>query len=108
MNGPFEINDVSLHVEQSSIGVYILSRDAQTAHYVGRSDSDLRSRIPQSTGEGYGYKYFWFECASSAMRAYHMECRLYHRHIRTIDNKNHPAVPVGTNWRCPVQGCEWA
>lgn len=107
MHGPFLIGNVASHVESVSIGAYALSGDGQTVHYVGRSDSDLRNRISQSATEGHRCKYFWFEYASSPMRAYHMECELYHRYIRTIDNQNHPAVPDGTNWRCPIEGCEW-
>ena len=44
---------------------------------------------------------------SSPRRAFLKECRLYHQHD-PIDNSIHPAVPPGTNWRCPHKGCVWS
>lgn len=105
MQGPFSINNVSYYVKDGSTGAYILSRDGKIAHYVGRSDGDLRNRINRSSTEGYGYKYFWFEYATSLMSAYYLECKWYHKYGPT-DNSVHPAVPIGMNWRCPVVGCD--
>jgi len=105
--GPYLINDVDLYVRPNSIGVYILSRDGRTVSYVGRSDTDLATRIRQSVSEGSGYRYFWFEYATSPRDAYYKECEYYHKY-NPPDNTNHPAVPFGTNWRCPVIGCPWS
>jgi hypothetical protein len=107
MKGPFPISGVVSYVMQNSKGAYILSRDGKIAHYIGRSDDDLQGRIQRSSTEGYGYKYFWFEDTTSPKRAYELECEWYHKYKPT-DNSVHPAVPPGTNWRCPVAGCEWS
>lgn len=105
--GPFPINQVDSHVTRSSAGVYMLSRDGRTAAYVGRSDTDVGSRIKQSAGEGPGYGYFWFEWASSSLNAYQKECEYFHKY-NPPDNAAHPGVPLGTNWKCPVVGCPWS
>lgn len=105
MSGPYSVDEI-YEVESGHIGVYALSRNGITIHYVGRSDSDLRGRLRMSIIEGEGYKYFWFEYETSPMRAYKRECILYHRY-NPADNTVHPAVPPNMNWRCPVKGCPW-
>lgn len=107
MQGPFLITNVDEVITYDSPGSYILSRDGKIAHYVGRSDIDIRNRIKQSISGSYGYKYFWFEYATSPMKAYYLECEWYHKYAPT-DNTIHPAVPSGANWRCPSVGCEWS
>jgi hypothetical protein len=104
MMGPYPVALVDNIITKVSPGVYILSRDGKTAHYVGRSDSDLCVRIKQSTKEGSGYLFLWYEYASSPRAAYRLECLWFHKYAPS-DNTNHPAVPEGQNWRCPVQGC---
>jgi hypothetical protein len=106
LNGPYYVGDLDRIVAAGAVGVYILSRDGRTAHYVGRSDADLRTRIWQSA-QADGYLYFWFGYETSPMNAYRAECVLWHRY-QPPDNLNHPAVPPGTNWRCPVSGCPWS
>ena len=54
MKGPFPISELASHVESNAVGAYILSRGGSTAHYVGRSDTDLRGRIRQSVDEARG------------------------------------------------------
>lgn len=105
LSGPYPISKVHDYVDSGYMGVYVLSRDGKRRTYVGRSDSDLAQRIVQSASEG-DYSYFWFDYASSPMDGYKQECRLYHQ-FNPPDNTSHPAVPQGTNWRCPVQGCDW-
>lgn len=105
MRGRFPINEVDKFVIYISPGAYILSRDGRTAHYVGRSDSDVEDPTKRSATERYGYRYFWFEYASSPMKAYQLECEWYHK-FSPSDNSTHPAVPRGANWRCSVSGCE--
>ncbi|MEO0236253.1 MAG: hypothetical protein ABIM02_05970 [candidate division WOR-3 bacterium] len=107
LRGPYLIEEVNKYVREISPGVYILSRDGRTAAYVGRSDTDVGSRIKQSAKEGYGYKYFWYEYASSPRDAYYKECEYYHKY-KPDDNTNHPSVPPGKNWRCPIEGCPWS
>lgn len=103
--GPYLINSVDRYITQVSPRVYILSRDGRTAAYVGRSDTDVGNRIKQSAGEGYGYTYFWLEYTSFPRDAYYKECEYYHMY-NPPDNTNHPSAPSGTNWRCPVIGCQ--
>lgn len=107
MKGPYSVAEVNSIIASVSPGAYILSRDGQHAHYVGRADADVGRRISQSVNEGYGYRYFWFEYASSRMRAYQLECELYHK-FNPPDNTNHPAVPANAFWRCPIRGCPWS
>lgn len=104
--GPYSITEVDNYVTQIAPGVYILSRDGRTAAYVGRSDTDVGSRIKQSAREG-NYTRFWFEYATSTRDAYLKECEYFHKY-NPLDNNVHPAVPFGTNWRCPVIGCPWS
>jgi hypothetical protein len=104
---PYPIDDVDLYVTRRTPGVYILSRDGRTADYVGRSDTDVTNRIKQSAKDGYRYTSFWFEYATSPRDAYYKECEYYHKY-NSPDNTNHPAVPPGANWRCPILGCPWS
>lgn len=106
MHGPYPLSKLQATVDLRCIGVYVLSRDGRHAHYAGRSDSDLRSRIRKSTDED-SYTHFWYSYETSPMNAYRTECELWHRY-QPPDNINHPAVPAGTNWRCPVRGCPWS
>lgn len=106
MFGPFEITEVGQSVPKGYIGVYILSCDRKKVDYVGRSDSDIQGRLRSSISEGHGYQVFWFCYETSSMQAYKHECYLYHKY-NPPDNTNHPAVPSGMNWRCPINGCPW-
>jgi len=107
MQGPYPISQVSSYVTRVSPGVYILSRDIKVAHYIGRSDTDLASRISNSAREGRNYQYFWFEYTTSPMQAYYLEYEWYHKYV-PADNIYHPAAPPGTYWRCPIIGCPWS
>ncbi len=107
MKGPYPISHIDSRITKISPGVYILSQDGRVAHYVGRSDTNLATRVKNSLTEGTDYKYFWFEYATSPMQAYYLECEWYHKYDPP-NNANHPAAPPGTYWRCPVLGCEWS
>lgn len=106
LSGPYPISHVARYVLRNAVGVYVLSRDGRTAAYVGRSDSDLQGRLLQSARQG-RYTHFWFDDETSPMQAYKHECELYHTY-NPPDNGVHPAVPPGTNWRCPILGCLWS
>ncbi len=92
MYGSFPLSDVDVRVMPGELGAYILSRDGRTAHYVGRSDDDLKKRIKLSAKEGNGYKYFWFEYARTPMEAYRLECK-WCDDYRPTDNTIKPALP---------------
>ena len=88
------------------LGVYVFKRNGRPA-YVGRSDTDVEGRMAKSFRQGsYDLTMTWYE-TTSARQAYLMECRLFHRHTPS-DNEKHPAVPAGANWRCPANGCPWS
>ena len=106
LKGPFPIDEVGSRVEPGYMGVYVLSRDGNSASYVGRSDSDLQQRILRTASEG-DYAAFWYDYSSSPMDGYKYECELYHKYDPP-DNQVHPAVPPYANWRCPVAGCPWS
>jgi hypothetical protein len=93
-------------IAKSPYGVYILSKTGKKPHYVGRSDNDLKGRILRSVKEK-RCSYFWAQETSSPMQAYKLECKYYHKYEEIVVNEIHPDVPDGTNWRCPVEGCEW-
>lgn len=107
MRGSFNLSETGIKsvVSANSIGAYILSRGNNVAHYVGRSDANLRNRLRDHLEEG--YIQFWFEETTSPLKAYYLECEWYHQYNPT-DNENHPAVPPGATWKCPVTGCPWS
>ena len=104
LHGVYDLAMVSLVVQPFTIGVYALSGDGRHVDYVGRSDSDLPARIRQSANAGLGYRHFWFDYASSPTQACRYECGLFH-YYDPPRNTNHPTVPPGARWRCPMAGC---
>lgn len=107
MRGPFNLSEADIKANvHGATGTYILSRGDNVAHYVGRSDSNLSIRLGQHVKEGL-YDEFWFEETPSLLEAYYRECEWYHKYKPT-DNSNHPAVPPGAAWKCPVPGCPYA
>lgn len=109
MEGPYQLTntDVDKHVPDGNIGAYILSKGNKVASYVGRSDSDLKQRLKQHLESG-NYKQFWFETADSSLQAYYLECKWFHDYRPGDNNQNHPAIPPGAAWKCPVPGCPWS
>jgi len=95
-------------VAKTSPGVYALGYidpedkdNAFVARRVGRSDDDINCRLKDYVG---AYKHFKFGHCSSPKAAFETECRLYHD-FDPPDNHIHPDRPKGTNWACPVDGC---
>jgi len=92
LRGPHALNRaaISRMVTRRSPGVYVLSRDGRTAHYVGRSDLDLQGRLLNHIGSR--YIVFWYAFSTSVIAAYYQECTLYHRFggSSKLDNKVHP------------------
>jgi len=113
MKGAYQFTNAGIdqNVPDGKIGAYILSKGNNVASYVGRSGSDLKQRLKQrileSKNEGKDYTQFWFEIADSSLQAYYLECTWYHNY-RPADNQNHPAIPPGAAWKCPVPGCSWS
>ena len=102
--GPYPLNrdTIAKVVSQVSPGVYVHSRDGKAAHYVGRSDQDVRRRLLDHVGSG--YRSFWFAYASTPKGAFEQECTLFHRNggEAGLDNLVHPQRPAGSFWKCPV------
>lgn len=110
MEGPFtlSVESVNDHVSRTSAGAYILSRGQDNngkwvAHYVGRSDNDVAARLKSWANAETRYERYWFEYASSARGAFLLECQWWHKYAPS-DNERHPAVPKGSDWKCPVTG----
>jgi hypothetical protein len=103
MNNPLRltIDNINANVRQSA-GVYLLDRtsaptDQFKTDYVGRSDSNLNSRLQSWVGK---YNWFMFEYASSPKAAFEAECKLYHAY-NPRDNSIHPDRPANSGWKCP-------
>jgi hypothetical protein len=90
----------------ASPGVYVFRRNGYDA-YVGRGDKDGLVRMRDSYRAARYDKEVVFIPTSSARQNYLLECELYHK-LDPCDNERHPAVPSGTNWRCPIEGCPWS
>jgi hypothetical protein len=107
--GPYilSVDRIDAVVTRASPGIYALDRtDKNDAFYIsciGRSDVDVAARL--KTYVGGRYKYFKFRYSASAQAAFAKECTLYHD-FNPPDNHTHPDRPRGTNWKCPVFGCD--
>lgn len=105
MKGPYNIPDYLKYVRKGEIGAFVLTRNEKTAHLVGRS-TELFLEL-KNFAENSDYKRFWFEKVDSELNAYYLECQWSHKY-RPSDNKQHPDVPSGSTWKCPVEGCRFS
>ena len=87
-------------------GVYVFKRNGRDA-YVGRGDIDGIARMRKSYRAARYDRTAEFYPTTSPRQNYLLECKLFHK-LDPCDNERHPAVPAGTNWRCPVKGCCWS
>lgn len=108
LQGPVELKagNIDNKIKGRSPGNYALGRIEEKAFivaYVGRSDTDLNSRLKDWVGD---YPYFKWSYASSEKVAYNKECKNYHDfgENRLLDNISHPAKPDGKDWKCEVCG----
>ena len=94
---------IEMTVARTSPGNYALGNKDETGtflvNYVGRSDSDVRSRIKSWIGNTTS-PFFKFSYADSAKAAFEKECRNFHD-FGLENRQNHPDRPNGTNWKCP-------
>ena len=116
MKGPYPltVEDIDRQIPKNRIGNYaygyINKEKVFVVTYVGRSDSDLNTRIKHGIMENIfnphlRYEYFKFSYASSVKEAYEKECQNYHDfggEIGYLANEIHPAKPEGTSYCCPV------
>lgn len=104
---PLTPETIVTNIEPSCIGNYRLARGLSPdgclyVSYVGRSDSDVATRIANHLGEG--YRYFRFCYQPSRKAAYEQECRDYHKYGGDkghLDNQIHPDSPTFMNYKCP-------
>lgn len=107
LSGPFSLttNSINIAVAKTSPGTYVLGETRTDGvfviRYVGRSDSDLNSRLQRWVGKYNQFKALYFE---TKYGAFEKECNLYHGFggSSLLDNMIHPATPQNTNWSCPV------
>ena len=106
LHGSFSLDEqtVDKEVAESTAGVYVLGTKRVKSfyvHLVGRSDTDIRTRLKEYIGR---YDRFKFATVDSPKAAFIKECELYHAFRGPegkIHNKNHPQRPQGTTWLCP-------
>jgi hypothetical protein len=101
--GPYKLAQYEQTVRRGEIGLYVFLDLFGEPKHIARSDSDLASRV---RGWTQTCDSFWVEYHSATRAAYMRECELYHRYRDKLDNKAHPALPAGADWRCPTKGCE--
>lgn len=105
MKGPYDLNKDAIdeEVTRTSPGNYALGRknDKSTflVGYVGRSDSDVNTRLKSWVGKT-RRSLFKFSYATSAKAAFKKECENYHD-FNPPGNDSHPDRPTGTDWECP-------
>ena len=111
MTLPYQLDRVTVEkfVPSGSIGNYLLYDSKQCVRYVGRSDTDLQSRLLSHVDES-PYRYFKYRTTDSPKSAYYEECEQYHRYLGSgkLMNKNHPDSPDGmSHLRCPICHLVW-
>ena len=107
MQGSYDLTNDSIDkvITKTSAGNYALGRIDKAdkkfiVSYVGRSDSDLNTRLKQHVGK---YPLFKYSYASSPKAAFENECKNFHDFGGTnkLGNDIHPDRPANTNWECP-------
>lgn len=105
LKGSYPLNNDTIDekVTRKSAGAYALGRTEEKSFYikyVGRSDSDINSRLKDWVGK---YPRFKFDYYSSPKAAFEKECNLYHDfgESELLDNDIHPQRPDNSDWKCP-------
>lgn len=104
LTGPYPLTGpgVLSAVAGYSAGAYALGRTFNGVFniaYVGRSDTDVATRLQQHVSTSHPeFKFGYF---SNSKAAFEKECNLYHD-FNPPENKVHPARPANENWRCPA------
>lgn len=105
MDGPYKLvtETIEAKVTRTSPGNYALGKKDGNGTflvgYVGRSDSNVKSRLKSWVGKT-TRPLFKFSYATSPKAAFEKECVNYHD-FDPPGNNGHPDRPNGTNWRCP-------
>jgi hypothetical protein len=111
MDGPYELTEeiIDKFVE-NKVGNYALGVAAKgifAVKYVGRSDTNINSRLKGHLDESYAH--FEFTYTSNPIAAYQKECRDYHAFIdagKKLDNDIHPRKPKDApkDLKCSICG----
>lgn len=80
---------------------YAASDDGFCVLLVGRSDTDVKSRLIDQIGTHSLFKYI---LSASPMLAFEKECELFHDFTPPY-NRRHPQRAPGSKWTCPR--CRW-
>ena len=106
LNGPFDLSvaEIGRQITKTEAGNYALGKMDGTkfiVQYVGRSDSDVATRLKQHVGK---YPKFKFSYATSPKAAFEKECKNFHDFgtEKKLDNTIHPDRPANSGWKCPV------
>ncbi|CAN1724015.1 conserved protein of unknown function [Hyphomicrobium sp. 1Nfss2.1] len=101
--GPYRLSydGINHAVARRTAGVFALGSTDPGGNFrvkhVGRSDSDVRSRLCECIGSDALFKVGFF---ASARAAFEKECELFHD-FAPPSNRIHPSRPKGTTWECP-------
>ena len=113
---PFNQDAINENILPGRIGNYaygyINEKGLFVVRYVGRSDTDLRTRIAHGLSEyaqnsTLRYERFKFSYANTPREAYEKECRNYHDfggEKGWLVNSVHPAKPEDDDTSCPICG----
>jgi hypothetical protein len=101
--GPYRLtyDGINDAVTRRAAGVFALGRSDPSGNFqvkhVGRSDTDIRSRLCECIGSDTLFKFGFY---SSTLAAFEKECELFHD-FSPPGNRLHPGRPKGTAWDCP-------
>jgi hypothetical protein len=109
--GPFELKSSTIDkkVPKGIVGNFLLGESNHENNgfsvlSIGRSDIDLNEELKKYVGD---YNHFQFSYAFSKYDAFYLECTHYHifkEMSEDVKEREHPEVPEGCNWFCPVCG----
>ncbi|MBI1648783.1 hypothetical protein [Hyphomicrobium sulfonivorans] len=101
--GPYRLSFEGIDgaVARRSAGVYALGRMDRMGNFqvrhIGRSDSDVASKLRECIGSDAMFKFTFF---GTAQAAFEKECELFHD-FSPPGNRIHPGRCKGTRWECP-------
>lgn len=95
-----KIDEVVVGVGAGAYALGYTENEIFNIQRIGRSDTNLNSRLHDYIGSHKRFKYAFYDNVESA---FYKECHLYHD-FTPDDNDIHPDKPNGTNYKCPV--CE--
>ena len=105
MRGPYLLREdiIDAKVTEKSPGNYALGEfgrgGAFKVGYLGRSDSDINTKLKSWVTKEGADPLFKFSYATSAQAAFERECEQHHD-FRPPGKHVHPVPPEGKKWRC--------